>query len=197
MRPSDRKQRSAWRPACRIGAALALLCLLAGSARGAQDAQALIKKYIESAPADREREEKKLRNLGMEAVPPLREFKTGDEKALELLQGLIVEILMESSRADPEDAQIVHAVAREAGKAKRYATAERLYGRARKLYEELRKDAADRKDKIKDQEYKELRDVCEKMHDKAGRKDRGDDGKGVNLGVIRIGTKHDMTDDWD
>jgi len=162
-----------------------------------QEANGLVRKFIESSSKDRDKSDRELRDLGMIAVPALRKVKSEDEKTQNLLRELVVDILAENSQADPEDAQIVRDVAREEGKAKRYSNAERLYGRARKLYDDLKSDAGERKDRIKEQEYREFRDVCEKMKDKANHKATGNSGKNVDLGFVHIGTKHDMSDEWE
>lgn len=147
--------------------------------------------------AERDSAEKKLRGLGSAAVPALREAKPEKEEVLTRVRGVLTDIALDAAKLDPADAAMVHEVAREEGKGKRYSNAERLYRRAQQLYDKLKSDAGDRKDRVKEQEYRDKRDICDKMKDKASRKLKGESHTGVNLGFVRVGVQHDMSDDWE
>jgi hypothetical protein len=124
--------------------------------------------------AARDNAEKKLRDLGAAAIPALR-----------------------AAKVDPADAAMLHEIARDEGKGKRYSNAERLYRRAQKLFERLKDDAGDRGDRAKKREFDEKAELCDRMKDKAGRKLKGESHTGVNLGFVRLGVEHDMSDDWE
>src|SRR5437879_1066737 len=74
--------------------------------------------------------EKKLRDLGREAIPALREAKPEKEAAEHRVRNLLTDLAVETSKIDVADATMVHEIARNEGKAKRYVNAERLYRRA-------------------------------------------------------------------
>ena len=162
-----------------------------------KEAAGLVATLVSGTAAERGEAEKKLRDLGSAAIPALRDAKPDKEDALTRVRGVLTDVVLETVKLDPADAALTHEIAREEGKGKRYANAERLYKRAQKLYEKLKDDASDRKDRAKEQQYKEKRDICDRMKDKAGRKAKGESHTGLNLGIVRIGVEHDMSDEWE
>ena len=167
--------------------------------RGAdkKEAAGLVATLANGTAAERDEAVKQLRDLGAAAIPALRDAKPEKEEALARVRGVLTDVVLDAVRLDPADAAMAHEIAREEGKGKRFANAERLYKRAQKLYEKLKDDAGDRKDRAKEQQYKEKRDICDRMKDKAGRKIKGDSHTGLNLGIVRIGVEHDMSDEWE
>ena len=178
-----------------------LLAVLAGArpVRCADNKEAadLVAKLSGGDTAEQAAAGKKLRELGAAAIPALREAKPEKEEALSRVRNVLADTALEAARIDPADAALVQQIAREEGKGKRYSNADRLYARAQKLYEKLKDDAGDRKDRAKEREYKEKEQVCERMKDKARRKLKGESHTGLNLGFVRIGVEHDMSDEWE
>jgi len=162
-----------------------------------KEAVDLAAKLCEGEAAEQAAAEKKLRELGAAAIPALRGAKPEKDEALSRVRNVLADMVLEAAKVDPADAVMVHEIAREEGKGKRYTNAERLYRRAQKLYEKLKDDAGDRKDRVKEREYKEKEQLCERMKDKAGRKLKGETHTGLNLGFVRIGVEHDMSDEWE
>jgi hypothetical protein len=113
------------------------------------------------------------------------------------VRDVLTDIATESARVLPEDAAILHELGREEGKGKRYGNAERLYKRAEDIYKSLEDDARRKKDTAKKQEFGDKKRICDSMKDKAGHKARGDAHTGLDLGIVRIGKEHDMSDDWE
>ncbi|HYG76934.1 MAG TPA: hypothetical protein VEK08_18155 [Planctomycetota bacterium] len=178
--------------------AVAALSLVAPrAAQCADDAAALVKSMVEGDAGERDKAEKKLRDLGAAAVPALKEAKAEKEEVATRVRNLLTDILLDTAKIDPADAATLHEVARQEGKAKRYSNAERLYRRAAQLYDKLKDDADTRKDRAKEQQYGDKRRVCDRMKDKAGHKLKGSTHTGVNLGFVRVGKDHDMSDDWE
>lgn len=159
----------------------------------AHEHEGLVKKFEEGD----EGAEKKLRDLGREAIPALREAKPEKESVERRVRNLLTDLAVETSKIDLADATMVHEIARHEGKAKRYANAERLYRRAYQIYDKLKDDADDRKDKAKAREMKEKREICDRMKDKAGHLEKGETHVGVNLGFVKVGKEHDLSNDWD
>jgi hypothetical protein len=175
-----------------------IVCLsAAGEEKKKDDTAALVKKLAEGSAAERDDAEQALRKLGADAIPALRDGKTDNEEGLSRVRNTLTDLVLESSKMTAESAALVHSVAREEGKGKRYNNAERLYQRAEQLYDQLKDDADRRKDRVKEQEYAEKQRVCDRMKDKAGHKLKGQSGRGVDIGFVRIGTKHDLSDDWE
>ena len=162
-----------------------------------KEAADLVARLCSGDTAEQATAEKRLRELGVAAIPPLRDAKPEKDETLARARRVLTDIALDAARTDPADAALVHEVAREEGKGKRYSNAERLYAKAQKLYEKLKDDAGDRKDRIKEREYKDKEQVCERMKDKANRKLKGESHTGLNLGFVRIGVEHDMSDEWE
>ena len=158
----------------------------------AHEHEALVKKFAEGD----EEAEKKLRDLGREAIPALRETKIEKEAHERRVRNLLTDLAVDTSKIDLADATMVHEVAKHEGKAKRYENAERLYRRAYQIYDKLKDDADDRKDKAKAREMKEEREICDKMKDKAGHLAKGETHVGVNLGFVKVGKERDLSDEW-
>ncbi|HEY3320760.1 MAG TPA: hypothetical protein VGP72_09880 [Planctomycetota bacterium] len=178
---------------------LALLsCVLVGCVRAADEKSPseLVTHFI-TADTEEAREDaaRKLRVLGAAALPALREAKPDKDDAYRRVRDLLTAIAADAAKVEAADATSLHDLAREEALAHRYANAEKLYRRAHQIYSKLKEDADERKDKVKTQRYKDARDVCEKMKDKAARKAKGDKG-GYNLGFIRVG-QQDNSDDWE
>jgi hypothetical protein len=177
-------------------AVIAVLALGTSQARAAEGAD-LVKKVAEGDAAERDSAERKLRDMGAGAIQPLRDAKTDKEEATTRVRNLLADIVIDTAKIDPADAGVVHEVAREEGKGKRYANAERLYRRAEQLFDKLKDDADTRKDKVKEQTYEDKRKICDRMKDKAARKVKGQTHTGVNLGFVRVGKEHDNTEEWE
>jgi hypothetical protein len=168
-------------------------------AHGADSKQAadLVAQLCSADSDEQAAAKKKLRELGSAAIAALREAKPEKDEALARVRLLLTEIALDAACTDPADAALLHQLAREEGDAKRYANTERLYAKADKLYEKLKDDAASRGDRVKEREYKEKEQICNRMKDKAARKLKGDSHSGLNLGFMRIGGEHDMSDEWE
>jgi hypothetical protein len=168
-----------------------------GRCADSKEAADLVAQLATGDAAGRDAAEKKLREIGAAAIPALRDAKPDKEDAATRVRGVLTDIALDTAKVDPADAAMVHEIAREEGKGKRYANAERLYRRAEQLYEKLKDDAGDRKDRVKQAEYKEKSKVCDRMKDKAERKVKGSTHTGLNLGFVRVGVEHDMSDEWE
>jgi hypothetical protein len=173
-------------------AMLAVLTLCAGTF--AADLSAAAKKFADTGDAGASSE---LRSGGASSIQPLREVKAEKEEGTTRVRNLLTDIILENARIEPDSARTLHEVAREEGKGKRYTNAERLYKRGEQLYDALKEDSDKRKDKAKSKEYSEKQKICDRMKDKAGHKAKGDGHTGVNLGFVRVGKDHDMSDDWE
>jgi len=185
---------------CRLLVAALSLVLVASAAVAADkkdEAAELVKKLSEGTAAERDDAERALRKMGAAAITALRDAKVEKEEAITRVRNTLTDLVLDTSKIVPEDATLVHEIAREEGKGKRYNNAERLYRRAEKIYDKLKEDADDQKERAKAREYADKREVCDRMKDKAGHKARGETGTGVNLGLVRIGTQHDLSDDWE
>jgi hypothetical protein len=169
----------------------------AGCAAESKDAAALVTALASGESADRDKAESALRDMGAPALQALRDVKPEKEEAVTRVRGVLTDIALDAAKVTPTDAGMLHEIAREEGKGKRYGNAERLYRRAEQLYEKLKSDADDRKDGVKSREYKDKRDVCDRMKDKAGNKLKGRKHTGLNLGFVRVGAEHDLSDEWE
>lgn len=172
-----------------VVAALALCFNLA-----AADTAELAKKYAESGDSDAAKE---LRTQGAAAIQALRDVKADKEEGTTRVRNLLTEIVLDTSKIDPDNVRVLHEVAREEGKGKRYTNAEKLYQRGEQVFDALKDDADKRKDKAKSKEFAEKQKICDRMKDKAGHKAKGNSHTGVNLGFVRVGKDHDMSDDWE
>jgi hypothetical protein len=182
----------------------ALLLLILSSAmllpRGSwsadnKEAAALAEQLATGESSARDTAEKKLRDLGAAAIPALRAAKPEKDEAVTRVRNVLTDITLDAAKVDPSDAAMLHEIARDEGKGKRYSNAERLYRRAQKLFERLKDDAGDRGDKAKKRDFDEKAELCDRMKDKAGRKLKGETHTGVNLGFVRLGVEHDNSDD--
>ncbi len=181
-----------------LTALMAVAVLAATSLRAAdEDAKELARKLGDGSAAERDEAEQKIRKLGVAAIPALRDAKPEKEEGLSRVRNTLTDMALDASKMVPEDAALLHELAREEGKGKRYTNSERLYRRAEQLYDQLKDDADRRKDKTKEKEYSDKRRVCDRMKDKAGHKAKGDSHTGVNLGFVRVGKDHDMSDEWE
>lgn len=174
-------------------AAVILAVLLPRAGFCGDDAADLAKKLADGDAGA----EKALRDLGAKAIPALRDVKPEKDEALSRVRNTLTDIALDTAKIDPADAGLLHELGREEGKGKRYANAERLYRRAGQLYDKLKDDADTRRDRAKEQQYEEKRRICDRMKDKAGHKLKGQSHTGVNLGFVRIGKDHDLSDDWE
>jgi hypothetical protein len=179
-----------------LAAAIALSPLQVRAA-DAKEAAELAKKVAEGDAAERDSAERKLRDMGKDAVQPLRDIKTDKEEATTRVRTLLTDIAIDVAKIDAADAGTLHEIAREEGKGKRYSNAERAYRRAEQLFDKLKDDADTRRDKVKEQTYEDKRRICDRMKDKAARKLKGQTHTGVNLGFVRVGKDHDNSDDWE
>lgn len=173
-------------------AMLAVFTLCAGVF--AADTSAAAKKYADSGDNGAASE---LRSAGAAAIQPLRDVKAEKEEGTTRVRNLLTDIVLETTKIDPDSARTLHEIAREEGKGKRYTNAERLYKRGEEIYDALKDDSDKRKDKAKSKEYADKQKICDRMKDKAGHKAKGDSHTGVNLGFVRVGKDHDMSDDWE
>ena len=174
-----------------------LLCSAPGFCADDTAAADAAQKLVGDHAAQREEAAAALRKLGAGAIPVLRETKPEDEDKLKRVRDLLTDIATEHAKIVPEDAAMLHELGRDEGRGKRYANAERLYKRAEDLYKQLEDDAGRRKDREKKSAFAEKRKLCDRMKDKAGHKVRGDTHTGINLGIVRVGKDHDMSDDWE
>lgn len=166
------------------------LCVSAMSA----DTAALAKKYADSGDSDAAKE---LRGAGTASIQALRDVKAEKDEGTTRVRNLLTEIILDNSKIEPDSARVLHEVAREEGKGKRYTNAEKLYRRGEQVFDALKEDADKRKDKARSREFAEKQKICDRMKDKAGHKAKGDGHTGVNLGFVRVGKDHDMSDDWE
>jgi hypothetical protein len=190
----------------RVLSATALLCVLGLTARAADekpapaekpDYAALVKNLAEGSASDRDSADSKLRKGGREAIAALRDAKPEKEDAVDRVRNLLADLAIDTAKIEPEDAEMLHQLAKEEGKGKRYGNAERLYRNAEITYDKLKEIADKKKQKDKEKEYSEKQRICDRMKDKAGHKLKGDAHTGVNLGFVRVGKDHDMSDDWE
>jgi len=175
----------------------ALTLLVCRPALGADDAAEHVKKLVEGDAGERDKAEKKLREIGASAITALRDAKSEKEEVFTRARNVLTDITLETAKIDPADASMTHEIAREEGKGKRYANAERLYRRAEQLFSKLKSDSNERKDRSKELTYEEKRKICDRMKDKAARKVKGQTHTGVNLGFVKVGKEHDNSDEWE
>ncbi|HYF50305.1 MAG TPA: hypothetical protein VEJ63_12920 [Planctomycetota bacterium] len=167
------------------------------AAEGNTEAADLVKKLIDGDATERDSADIKLRKLGKGAVPALRDAKTEKEDALNRVRNTLVDIAIDSSDVTEADANLLHELAREEGKGKRYGNCERLYRVAEQKFDMLKDIADKKKDKAKEKEFSDKQKICDRMKDKAGHKLKGDTHTGVNLGFMKIGKEHNMSDEWE
>ena len=161
------------------------------------EAEKLVASLSSDVVTERDNAEQKLRGMGSSAVKVLREAKFEKDDATSRARNILTDVALETAKIDPLDADLLHEIAREEGKGKRYTNAERLYRRAEELYDQLKDDANRRKDGAKKKEYDEKRKLCDRMKDKAGHKATGDSHSGIDLGFVRVGREHDMSEEWE
>jgi len=183
--------------ACLLVAASILCHLNLRAAEGNADAADLVKKLMDGDASDRDSADIKLRKMGKGAIPALREAKSEKEDAVSRVRNTLVDIAIDTSDVTEADADLLHELAREEGKGKRYGNCERLYRIAEEKFDILKDIADKKKDKEKKKELSEKQKICDRMKDKAGHKLKGDNHTGVNLGFVKIGKDHDMSDEWE
>jgi len=167
------------------------------AAEGNAEAADLVKKLIDGDASDRDSADIKLHKLGKPAIPALRDAKPEKEDAVSRVRNTLVDIAIDTAEIVEADADLLHELAREEGKGKRYGNCERLYRVAEQKFEVLKEIAGKKKDKASEKELSEKRKICDRMKDKAGHKLKGDNHTGVNLGFVKIGKDHDMSDEWE
>jgi hypothetical protein len=184
---------------------LLTLCLFLGSGVRAaeltdaerQRAEQLVQALGDTDPGKRAAAETELRTMGPKVTPVLAKSTVANEAGQIRLRAILVDMSVDSSRIDPADAATLMQIGREEALAKRFDTAHRCYRRAEKIYDKLKDDAGDMKDKVKQAEYRDQEDKAKKRADKAERLAKGQGFSGLNLGVVRIGVEHDNSDqDW-
>lgn len=182
-----------------------VLCLFLGTgARAAeltdaerQRAEQMVQGLGDADPAKRAASETELRAMGPKVTPVLVKSTVPNEAGQIRLRAIVVDLSVDSSRIDPTDAGMLMQVGREEALAKRYDAAHRCYRRAEKIYDKLKDDADDMKDKLKEADYSDRERTAKKRADKAERLAKGHGFSGLNLGVVKIGVEHDNTDqDW-
>jgi hypothetical protein len=157
----------------------------------------LVKQLGDPDAAQAAAAETELRRMGAKVTPVLSKATLPGEGATLRLRTILVDLTVDASRIDPTDANALMLLGRDEALGKRWVLAAKCYRRAEKVYERLKDDAGDRKDKAKKQEYDDLRDKAEKRADKAERLSKGEKFTGLNLGIVRVGVEHDNTDaDW-
>jgi hypothetical protein len=160
-------------------------------------AEQLVKQLDTADANQRAQAEADLRRLGEGVIPVLSRSQVANEEGHVRLRTTLVDLSVDSSRIDPADANKLMLLGREEALAKRFFLATRCYRRAEKIYDRLKDDADDRKDRAKEREYADLQDKAEKRADKADRLARGEKFTGLNLGIVRVGVEHDNSDqDW-
>jgi hypothetical protein len=160
-------------------------------------AQELIQQLGDSDSAKRAAAETELRRFGAAVLPALQSAKVDNEAGQLRLRTILVDLTVDGSRIDAADGNTLTLLGREEALAKRYWTAAKCYRRAEKIYDRLKDDADDRHDKIKEREYKDLRDRAENRANRAEHLAKGERFTGVNLGIVKIGVEHNAGDqDW-
>mgnify|MGYP000271246410 CR=1 FL=1 len=187
------------------GALVTVLFLVFGTAARAaelsdadrQRAEQWVQDLGDADPAKRAAAETELRSMGPKVAPVLSKSTVPNEAGQVRLRAILVDLSVDSSRIDPTDAGTLMQLGREEALAKRYDNAHRCYRRAEKIYDRLKDDADDMKDKVKRTEYRDREQTAKKRADKAERLAKGHGFSGLNLGVVKIGVEHDNSDqDW-
>ena len=160
------------------------------------DAEMLVKSLASAESTERDNAERKLRGMGQAAIKALRDTPL-EEDAAGRAGNILTDVAIETAKIDPLDAELLHEIARQEGKGRRYTNAERLYRRAEELFDQLKDDADNRRDNIKKNEYNDKRKLCDRMKDKAGHKANGSSHSGIDLGFVRVGRNNDMSDVWE
>ena len=180
-----------------------LACACAGlraadlSEEETKKAEAALKQLDDADAATRAAGETVLRALGVKVTPLLSKAKVENSEGHVRLRTILVDLTVSAARIDATDANTLGQLGREEALAKRWTNAGRSYRRAEQIYEKLKDDADDRKQKDKEKEYDDLAEKMDKRADKAEHLAKGETGKGVNLGFIKIGVDHDLKDeDW-
>jgi hypothetical protein len=162
-----------------------------------QHAEQLVQALGDADAGKRAAAETELRAMGPKVAPVLAKSTVANEAGQIRLRAILVDMSIDSSRIDPTDAGNLMQIGREEALAKRYDTASRCYRRSEKIYDKLKDDAGDMKDKVKQAEYRDQESKAKKRADKAERLAKGQGFSGLNLGVVKIGVEHDNSDqDW-
>ena len=160
-----------------------------------QKAEAAVKELGSAEEKNRAAAETELRGMGARVLPVLIRSKVEREDGNLRLRAIIVDLALDTSKVSEADARTLMEVARTEALAKRYSAAERCYRRAEKIYDRLKDDAGDRKDKVKKHEFDEQGKKADRRADRAGHLAQGDTHKGLNLGFVKIGKDLDLRDD--
>lgn len=190
--------------ALRCGAGLAVVLLLAGAGRGwglsdeeTKRAETLTKQMDDSDPTRRAAAETELRRMGPEVISVLARAQVVNPEGLLRLRTILTDMSVDASRFDPTDADNLMVLAREEALSKRYLLAAKCYRRAEQIYDRLKDDADDRRDRPKEREYADLQAKAGERAKRAERIAKGEKFTGLNLGVVRVGVEHDTSDqDW-
>lgn len=154
------------------------------SAEDRAKVDAAVKEFDTDDAGKRAAAEEKLRGMGPKIVPALTGAKVANEEGQARLRTVLADFVVEKARIDPVDANLVMQIAKEEAVAKRYGNAAKCYRRAEKLYEKLKDDAGDRKDKAKKEEYSELEGKADRLKDKADALAKGDGHKVGHWGPL-------------
>ena len=188
-----------------MGMMLALLALVSGPARAAeltaeetQKIEDAVKRLDTDDAAQRSAAESDLRGMGAKILPVLSKAKPSRDAAHVRIREIVVDLTLESSPVTREGATTVMSVARDEALAKRYMNASKCYRRGEKMYQRLKDDAGDRKDKASKKEYEELEKKADKRADKADvLAAGGTERKGLHVGFVHIGSEKNVEDDND
>lgn len=159
---------------------------------------ALVEQLSDDDMTKRDAAERELRLAGKEAVPLLKVAHPEKADALRRVRSLLVQLTVAGSGIDEKSANELMVLGRDEALAKRWGNAKRCYRRAEKIYDKLKDDADDRKDRAAEQRFKGLQKTADRRADRAGHLEKGRGFSGLNLGIVKIGVKHDIEnqDDW-
>ena len=189
-----------------IGLAALLLLAFAGISVQAADltaeetakAEDALKRMDTDDTAARSAAESDLRSMGGKVLPVLSKAKLSRDAAQVRVREILVDLTIETAPVTREGANTVMQTARDEALAKRYLNASKCYRRGEKMYQRLKDDAGDRKDKAAKKEYQELEQKADKRADKADTLAAGGtERKGLNLGFVHVGTEKNVNDDND
>jgi len=185
--------------ACLAVLALAATGLGAGAEAGAE-LQAKVDAAVQGLDTDdaaaRAAAETELRRLGPASVPALTKATLKNAEGQARLRTVLADFVVDSAKIDATDANLLMQIAREEALAKRYGNAGKCYRRAEKLYEKLKDDADDKKDKVKEHEYSALEEKADRCKDKADALAKGDGHKVGHWGPLPTLKKVEDDGDW-
>jgi hypothetical protein len=142
--------------------------------------------------------ERALRKVGKDAIPALKAAKPEKEDALMRVRALLSDLSVEHSGVNEESAGVLMALGREEALAKRWGNAKQCYRRAEKIYDRLKEDADDKKNREEKKRFSDLQTTADRRADRAGHLEKGRGFSGLNLGFVRVGVQHDVDnqEDW-